>query len=87
MVLTVRSKASKAPGDNYAVAACDGCDARCEASRVPGRTRGDGPFNEAHARALAAGWAERTKQEQRGRKFVTTVRLLCPECNGVEVGA
>jgi hypothetical protein len=45
MIRTVRSKASKAPEDNYTEAVCDVCKAPIEGSRVRG-VRGDEVFKE-----------------------------------------
>jgi hypothetical protein len=78
-----RNKASKAPEDNFVVAACDGCEAHCPESKLPGR-RGDKAREEAHRAALVAGWKERHIERKRGRRLVTYVELLCPKCQRSE---
>lgn len=79
MILEVRNKASKAPEDNYTIAACDRCMTRCEPSRLPGR-KGIGAANEAERLALVDGWKEKHVQNKGQRGMSWTVELLCPAC-------
>jgi hypothetical protein len=88
MILTVRSKVSKLPKDNYSVAACDGCERRCAKSKQKGQT-GDKGRDAAIKAAHAIGWKDHLEADtnRRRRKMSWIVQLLCPKCQAKKAAA
>lgn len=79
MIREVRSKVSKAPEDNYTEAVCDVCQKACPESRLSGR-RGIKAADDAETIAHRHGYVDRQVRNSKGRRFIFTAELLCPEC-------
>jgi hypothetical protein len=79
MILVRKSKFSLDPRDNYTEAVCDQCKEPCPESFLPGRV-GFKAIDDANEIAKQHGYVEREVQQKRGRRFVTKVELICPDC-------